>query len=541
MKLKWMLAGVIVSSSLAGCDFLRGYAEGHSTSLQPYEEQDLTIAQLGAARLAFDDFGALSTDTLQAEAMPWKLVAAALVLKHFPAQAATRKHLQEVLQAYGLLVAERVANWPLPEQPVFRTPLGVVSGRVQRDLPHIDVEVANLGCASCHAGVTYDSHGMPQKSVWLGLPNTSLDLDAYFDDVRDALRSGLRAKESVFVAVKQLFPDVTEAEIATLRDRIWPALPQRLAFGGPRYRSGGPGRANGIAALEAQVLLKAGVSQSAASMSIPAIGNLGLRWSVLADGLLTRKGEPRFQPRSAIEAAAPSRAAPMIAYFSLPALGLHPDASVSATDAFGDVLTFLANYETPPFPGAIDAAAATRGAVVYARCAECHGEYVERNGRLTLRSFPNRLSAGSEMTTDSARLDAVNGALITAIEQSPARNSLEAAETRGYVAPSLAGIWATAPYLHNGSVPTLAALMTPAERPAKFWVGGHMLDFAKMGIAGQADATGEYMYPAGYQPWSRPSLFDTTEPGHSNRGHEKEFDGLSATDKADLIEFLKQL
>src|SRR5581483_6462255 len=39
---------------------------------------------------------------------------------------------------------------------------------------------------------------------------------------------------------------------------------------------------------------------------------------------------------------------------------------------------------------------------------------------------------------------------------------------QGYVAPPLDGIWATAPYLHNGSVPTLAALLDSSKRP-QFW------------------------------------------------------------------------
>lgn len=39
-------------------------------------------------------------------------------------------------------------------------------------------------------------------------------------------------------------------------------------------------------------------------------------------------------------------------------------------------------------------------------------------------------------------------------------------DVRGYLAPPLYGIWATAPYLHNGSVPDLWTLLTPAERPA---------------------------------------------------------------------------
>ena len=144
---------------------------------------------------------------------------------------------------------------------------------------------------------------------------------------------------------------------------------------------------------------------------------------------------------------------------------------------------------------------------------------------MRLSSYPNRLSTIDEIGTDVARFEVVSPAVIAAVAATPSGRYLEAAETRGYVAPALVGVWATAPYLHNGSVPTLAALMSPAQRPQRFWVGGHRLDFAKLGIDGVPDAAAVYAYPATYLPWSTPRLFDTSEPGRSNRGHEREFEG----------------
>jgi hypothetical protein len=517
---------------LSACDFLRGYAEGHSTSLLPLELQELSRAQLGAARLLFDDFGTLNTDTLHEDAIPWKLVAASLVLQRYPDEKATQKHLREVLSRFGFIFPESVGNWPVAEQPVFSTPAGLVSGTVRRELPRIELEVANLGCASCHAGVTYDADGVPRKVLWLGLPNTSLDLDAYVDAVGGALRAVRGREGRTIAAIKELFPEVTGDELSSLHD----AFESHASSS----RQGGPGRADVIGQLKAHLHLKPGDSEIS-SISIPALGNERLRWSILVDGLMTPAGEPRFQSRSAVEAAAPARAALMVGFVSLPSLGLDPEKSSVEVESMRDVLTFLDGVDSPRFPGVIDEAAASRGAVLYARCAECHGEYVERGGHLRLRSFPNRLSVATEAGTDSARLDAVDGEFIEAVERVAPGKSIDAAETRGFVAPSLAGIWATAPYLHNGSVPTLASLMTPSERPAKFWVGGHKLDFEHMGIAGSVDSDGVLVYPAGYLPWSSPKLYDTSARGQSNRGHEKEFDGLNEADKRDLIEFLKQL
>ena len=107
-----------------------------------------------------------------------------------------------------------------------------------------------------------------------------------------------------------------------------------------------------------------------------------------------------------------------------------------------------------------------------------------------------------------------------------------------YKARPLNGIWAVAPYLHNGSVPTLDALLSPddAARPSTFWVGSKQFDPVKVGYDGAAiDGA---------------TLFDTSRPGNSNAGHRFK-DGprgngvigpaLSADERAQLIEYLKSI
>jgi hypothetical protein len=113
--------------------------------------------------------------------------------------------------------------------------------------------------------------------------------------------------------------------------------------------------------------------------------------------------------------------------------------------------------------------------------------------------------------------------------------------TGAYIAPPLTGIWSTAPYLHNGSVPTLWHLMHPDQRPVRFYVGGHSLDFARVGISGDVDDDGTMRYPPGYHPWSTPMLYDTSEPGRGNRGHESMFAGMTEAQKCALLEYLKRL
>jgi hypothetical protein len=77
-----------------------------------------------------------------------------------------------------------------------------------------------------------------------------------------------------------------------------------------------------------------------------------------------------------------------------------------------------------------------------------------------------------------------------------------------YHARPLAGIWATAPFLHNGSVPSLYELLLPAYRRSKtFYLRGANFNPRAVGIYADSAEEGAF-------------LFDTTLPGNSNAGHE---------------------
>ena len=85
----------------------------------------------------------------------------------------------------------------------------------------------------------------------------------------------------------------------------------------------------------------------------------------------------------------------------------------------------------------------------------------------------------------------------------------------GYKADMLHGIWAQAPYLHNGSVPTLGQLLCPATRPARFLRGNLHYDEALVGFE-WADRP-----PARYGPHDTILVkeYDTKVPGKANSGH----------------------
>jgi hypothetical protein len=103
--------------------------------------------------------------------------------------------------------------------------------------------------------------------------------------------------------------------------------------------------------------------------------------------------------------------------------------------------------------------------------------------------------------------------------------------TGQYMARKLSGIWATAPYLHNGSVPTLYDLLHPDQRPARFLVGNREYDPVKLGF--QSESANMPV-----NVWA----FDTTQPGNSNMGHSGAQFGttLPEEDKSALLEYLKK-
>lgn len=99
-----------------------------------------------------------------------------------------------------------------------------------------------------------------------------------------------------------------------------------------------------------------------------------------------------------------------------------------------------------------------------------------------------------------------------------------------YKARSLDGIWATAPYLHNGSVPTLHDLLLPPEqRPVSFNVGTREYDPVKVGYLTGADAPGN-----GFQ-------FTARGNGNSNEGHDYGVGTLTEQERAALVEYMKTL
>jgi mono/diheme cytochrome c family protein len=200
--------------------------------------------------------------------------------------------------------------------------------------------------------------------------------------------------------------------------------------------------------------------------------------------------------------------------------------------AIGRIEDWLLDLTPPVWPYALDAAKAERGQQVYGEyCAACHG----KDGRDFAGEYVGHVTPIAKIATDRARLDsytytlAVNQATLYAGYPHRFRNFRK---TYGYANMPLDGIWLRAPYLHNGSVPTLRDLLEPAaSRPTTFYRGNDVIDRDKVGWVSTVPS----------EPDRRFFLFDTRLPGNGNGGHEGPAYGtaLSDADKDAVVEFMK--
>jgi hypothetical protein len=105
----------------------------------------------------------------------------------------------------------------------------------------------------------------------------------------------------------------------------------------------------------------------------------------------------------------------------------------------------------------------------------------------------------------------------------------------GYKFRPLTGIWATAPYLHNGSVPTLYdLLLPPSDRPKSFYVGTREFDPVKVGFKTEQSDDNSFLFRV-FDDQGKPIQ------GNLNSGHDYNNAGLSDADRDALVEYMKGL
>ena len=199
---------------------------------------------------------------------------------------------------------------------------------------------------------------------------------------------------------------------------------------------------------------------------------------------------------------------------------------------FNDVMAYIRSIRPPQYPFTIDQNLLEKGKSIFnMQCAKCHGTYGPTP------TYPNLLVDLQTIRTDSALANEyfTNPAYHTWFNHSWFNQQPAAAQVlpnRGYIAPPLDGIWATAPYFHNGSVPTLDDVLNSTNRPAKWsrnFDNKADYDNVKVGwkYAVQTSKTDIKTY-------------DTSLYGYGNGGHIWG-DKLTADERKAVVEYLKSL
>ena len=186
---------------------------------------------------------------------------------------------------------------------------------------------------------------------------------------------------------------------------------------------------------------------------------------------------------------------------------------------------WMKQVQPPKFPFPIDQALANQGQTIFtAQCAACHALGGKRTGQVIpvseVKTDPNRANHWTQEAADAFNEFAENYPW----------DFDQFRDTDGYTAPALEGIWARAPYLHNGSVPSLVSLLKkPESRPKVFYRGYDIYDPEAVGFV----ATGTPAEAVGFK-------VDTTVIGNGNQGHLYGIE-LPEADKQSLLEYLKTL
>jgi mono/diheme cytochrome c family protein len=371
------------------------------------------------------------------------------------------------------------------------------------------IPLVALNCAPCHAGTLRESAEAPRQII-LGMPAQQFDPQGYVKFLTAAARDERFNADTLIQAIQEVNPEFSWVERLLYRNLIIPQVKEGLIARGESsywfdmFPPQGPGRVDIFTQAKIDFGIGGHPGEPSGATEFTSV------WNQRA-----HEGLPgRWDGNSTVTQEL-ARAA---------ALGSGATSDSLDTDALGRVETFMLDLPVPKFPtDRIDTSKVAAGEAVFqANCAACHAFNGARLGEI--------LPIG-EIGTDPDRLDNVTAELIEAFNEEGKEQpwgETHFRKTDGYVNMPLDGVWLRAPYLHNGSVPTLRDLLRPpAERPAVFYRGYDVYDFDNLGfVSAGADA----------EAWG--VRLDTSEKGNGNQGH---IFGttLSPEDKEDLLEFLK--
>ena len=401
------------------------------------------------------------------------------------------------------------ASFGVAWEPGKELPIGFTKRRIGFD------RVAN-NCAVCHTASYRTRHDASPVLVPTG-PNHTLDLEAFFRFLVDC------AKDPRFHA-DTLMPEINLAADLDWIDRlayrylIIPITRKRLIEREQQFEwiyrhdfpEWGRGRDDAMN-LTKYFMIRWPMDDSFGPTDMPSIWNLK-KYQHARGHRMNFAGDSHDAYSVIIDSA----------------LGLMGAEPKDTDDFLGHIdwlHAYLSAKPAPTYPFEIDPELAAAGARAFSQhCAGCHAS--ERTGTIIPLA---------EIGTDRERMDTWNETAAAEAnrvveEMDIERKGLVEEPLTGYVAQFLDGIWLRAPYLHNGSVPTLYdLLLPPGQRPRQFYRGYDVYDPTKVGYV---TATPEAQRAG--------TLHDTGERANSAQGHDFGT-GISEDQRLALVEYLKTL
>lgn len=400
------------------------------------------------------------------------------------------------------------------------------ANRKQTDAPigfsraRVGMERIAINCAFCHVTTFRRANGAPQEFAVAG-PNNVMNVYGYIRFLADAVRDP-RFSPDVLLPAMEREAGLSWLDRMLYRYMIIPAMKKKLLHQATEFdwmflheRSPwGPGRIDPFN------------PEKFGMLHLPDDGTLGQSdmmpvWDMNAREAIRPNPPLHWDGRTdSIDEAVVSSA-----------LGdgmVAEEYDEKTRTSLRRINAFIRTTKPPASPHRPDAAAVERGRVLYAtHCAECH----DAKGARTLTLIPV-----AEIQTDRHRVESwtpAGSAAYNGYKKGRDWGLRRFRSTDGYTAVLLDGLWLRAPYLHNGSVPTLADLLEPpAQRPVAFLRGGEVLDPVRGGFAAPA------CDPA--NPPKGQFCLDTRLRGNSNAGHVYGTE-LPPAEKSDLLAYLLTL
>jgi hypothetical protein len=427
---------------------------------------------------------------------------------------------------------ERNRDFGFVYEPGRELPIGVSQRNVQ------GIERVFFNCAICHVG-TYRLEADAERVIVPGMPSNTVDLQAFERFLFDCAADEGFTPERIVLALEQRGSEdwlnrklLRYLGVSLMRERLL-LIRDRFAFMDqqPHY---GPGRVDTFN--PPKVLLnfpmeKLSARERIGTCDLPSIWlqlpreGLQLHWDGNNSSVEERNRSAAFGT-GAMPATLDREGMERLAdWLRTDREHVPPQLSKERVNA------------PPLYPQErIDPTRSAAGKPLYERhCAECHG----RSGTDFRHDKVGEVTKIGDVGTDPWRLDSytydlcVNQNLLYA--GYPDERFRHFTKTNGYANQPLDGIWLRAPYLHNGSVPTLLDLLAPPdERPKVFYRGYDVIDHERVGFVSDRGRVEAASRREGREYF----LFETEFDGNGNRGHEYGT-RLTLEEKRAIVEYLK--